>query len=82
MVRTFLSMFFLLVALLRTDPTRAEFSGHVSIVNSVAFSMDGKQALSGSWDWTIYLWDLLTQKPIRKYKDHILSVNHAVFSPD
>ena len=40
---------------------RAEFSGHVSIVNSVVFSANGKTALSGSWDWTMCLWDVASQ---------------------
>ena len=60
---------------------RADFSGHVSIVNSVAFSADGKFVLSGSWDWTMRLWDLASQKTIRKYKSHTLSVNSATFGP-
>ena len=61
---------------------RAEFSGHVSIVNSVAFSANGKTALSGSWDWTMRLWDVASQKSIRKFKAHTLSVNSATCSPD
>ena len=61
---------------------QAAFHGHVSIVNSVVYSADGKWALSGSWDWTMQLWDLSTQKPIRKFKDHVLSVNQVSFSPD
>ena len=62
--------------------SKAAFNGHVSIVNSVVYSADGKWALSGSWDWTMRLWDLSSHKSVRKFKDHALSVNHAVFSPD
>ena len=39
---------------------RASLKGHVSMVNSVAFSADGKTVLSGSWDWTMRLWNLST----------------------
>ena len=35
-------------------------AGHSSHVNSVAFSLDGSQILSGSWDNTIRLWDAWT----------------------
>jgi len=71
-----------LVVLAVPNAGNTTFNGHVSIVNSVAFSSNGNLALSGSWDWTMRLWDLSTHKPIRKFKDHTLSVNDAVFSPD
>ncbi len=41
-----------------TNVGKAAFNGHVSIVNSVAFSANGHWALSGSWGWTMRLWDL------------------------
>lgn len=39
--------------------------GHTSSVNSVAFSHDGKYALSGGLDKTLKLWEVATGKEIR-----------------
>src|SRR5438876_253954 len=36
------------------------FEGHTSGVTSVAFSGDGKQVVSGSWDYTVQVWDAQT----------------------
>jgi len=41
--------------------------GHNSSVNSVAFSPDGRYALSGSWDKTLKLWDVATGAEIRTF---------------
>jgi WD40 repeat protein/chitodextrinase len=46
------------------------FEGHTDSVKSVAFSPDGKMALSGSSDNTIKLWDVETQQEIRNFKGH------------
>jgi WD40 repeat protein len=52
-------------------------------VRSVAFSHDGKQIVSGSWDGTIQLWDaekgIPKGKPIRV---HDLEIHAVAFSPD
>ncbi|HOW57487.1 MAG TPA: WD40 repeat domain-containing protein, partial [Smithellaceae bacterium] len=57
-------------------------TGHASSVSSVAFSPDGKYALSGSRDNTLKLWDVETGKEIRHFKGHTSWVNSAVFSRD
>ncbi|HBR21296.1 MAG TPA: hypothetical protein DD713_01805 [Nitrospiraceae bacterium] len=57
----------------------SSFAGRVS---SVAFSPDGRYALSGSWDSTLTLWDISTGKEIRTFKGHTDRVNAVAFSPD
>src|SRR5437763_3156508 len=63
----------------------ATLKGHTEIVYAVAFSPDGKQVLTGSFDKTLKLWDTATGKEIKTlsgpkgHQDLILSV---AFSPD
>ncbi|MEG3922250.1 hypothetical protein QUA07_24490, partial [Microcoleus sp. T3_A4] len=56
---------------------------HQSAVNSVAFSPDGTQIVSGSSDDMVRLWDAKTLKPIGKpLLGHQEGVNSVTFSPD
>ena len=57
------------------------FSGHASYVLSVAFSPDGKQVLTGSYDKTAKLWDL-SGREIQTFSGHASSVWSVAFSPD
>ncbi|HRG76886.1 MAG TPA: caspase family protein, partial [Leptospiraceae bacterium] len=50
-------------------------------INSVAFSPDGKQILSGSQDTTIKLWEL-SGKLLHTFEEHSFAVNSVAFSPD
>ncbi|HEX9023873.1 MAG TPA: WD40 repeat domain-containing protein, partial [Geobacteraceae bacterium] len=43
------------------------FKGHTDLVYSVAFSPDGKRALSASTDKTIRVWDISTMAEIRSF---------------
>ena len=58
------------------------FSGHTLFVMSVAFSADGKLALSGSLDKTLKLWDVATGRELRTFKGHTDLVHSVAFSPD
>ena len=56
--------------------------GHSRLVTSVAFSPDGRYALSGSWDETIRLWEVSTGREVRTLKGHSGWVTSVAFSPD
>ncbi|HXG09523.1 MAG TPA: WD40 repeat domain-containing serine/threonine-protein kinase, partial [Gemmataceae bacterium] len=58
------------------------FTGHTDGVSSVAFSPDGRYALSGSWDQTLRLWKVATGKEVRRFTGHTDWVNSVAFSPD
>jgi WD40 repeat protein len=55
--------------------------GHRNVVNSVAFSPDGKQLASASHDGTVRLWDAATGAALQTLKGHWTCVSVA-FSPD
>ncbi len=56
--------------------------GHDGMVFSVAFSPDGRTALSGSDDNTLKLWDVASGKEIRTFAGHSNIVRSVAFSPD
>jgi WD40 repeat protein len=70
---------------------QADWSGTLQIlgghlapgqVNSVAFSPDGKQVVSGLWDDTVRLWDAVTGAPLQTLKGHWDYPRSVTFSPD
>ena len=58
------------------------FTGHSEGVTSVAFSPDGRFALSGSHDTTLKLWDVGSAKALRSFAGHSSTVFSVAFSPD
>ncbi|MBM4133741.1 MAG: hypothetical protein FJ245_08240 [Nitrospira sp.] len=56
--------------------------GHAGGVRAVAFSPDGKWALSGSEDQTLRLWEAATGREVRTFVGHAEAITFAVFSPD
>lgn len=53
---------------------------HAAAVTSVAFSKDGTQALSGSDDRTVRLWDLAAGRMLREMKGHEAPVRAVSFN--
>jgi len=60
---------------------QSTFAGDSSVVFSVAFSADGRFALSGSEDKTLRLWDVTTGQCLRTLAGHT-DVNSVAYSPD
>ncbi len=60
----------------------AALRGHTDDVWSIAFDPDGTTLVSGSWDQSVRLWDLATQKVIRTLLGHTKGVTSVAVSPD
>ena len=56
--------------------------GHTDAVNSVSYSPDGTQLLSGAADGTVKLWDVSMEGIITTFHGHTASVTSVAFSPD
>ena len=69
-----------------TATPKAKLQGHTHWVSSLTFSPDGRTLVSGSWDYTIRLWDTATlahKTTLTDLHPHQRSApNSIVFSPD
>jgi WD40 repeat protein len=58
------------------------FAGHTGLIGCIAFSPDGRRALSGSADKTVRLWDVATGAELRCLEGHSDEVLAVAFAPD
>ncbi|MEN8217638.1 MAG: hypothetical protein ABFS56_14965 [Pseudomonadota bacterium] len=63
-------------------PALKSLKAHSDYISSVAFSPDGKTALSGSWDNTMKWWDLSSGYVIKSLEVHSSTVFSVAFSPN
>ncbi len=61
---------------------RKRFSGHSGNVWSVAYSPDGRTALSGGADLKVIHWDVKTGEILHTFEGHTADVYAVAFSPD
>lgn len=65
-----------------TGETLLTLEGHTGGVRSIAFSPDGRYALSGAGDTTVRLWDVSTGQPLAVFTGHTSWVSQVAFSSD
>ena len=56
--------------------------GHADVINSVAYSPDGRFFLSGSNDRTVKLWEAASGRLVRQFEVPRYGVSSVAFSPD
>ncbi len=64
------------------DPNTEALEGHSERVREVAFTPDGKRAVSASYDGTLILWDVSTGEVLRVFEGHEGKVVSVAVSPD
>ena len=70
------------VVIRHADGTTVTLRGHTRDVTSVAFSDDGKRAVTASLDHDARVWDARTGAPLQVLRGHFGPVSDARFSPD
>jgi WD40 repeat protein len=63
-------------------PLVATWQGHTAPVNCLALSPDGRTVVSGSYDNTVRLWDVVTGMEIKQFRGHEKGVRGVSFSAD
>ncbi len=58
------------------------YHGHTDVVESVAWSPDGKRLASASNDRTVQVWDASNDQKLLTYHGHLDVVNSVMWSPD
>ena len=58
------------------------FTGHTDHVMSVVMSADGSRIVSGSYDNTIRVWDVVSGREVAKLEGHTSGVRSVVMSVD
>ena len=59
----------------------SELKGHLSGVSSVAWSPNGSQVASGSYDNTVIIWDAASGDKVSELKGHTEKVRSVAWSP-
>lgn len=62
--------------------TADPFEDHMQYVTAIAFSQDGQRLVSGSFDFTIWAWDVECGAILGPLEGHTGEVMSVVFSPD
>ena len=56
--------------------------GHGGAVKSIAVSPDGTRAVTGSFDYSVMVWNLENRVPLRRLIGHDAGVNSVAIAPD
>jgi WD40 repeat protein len=67
---------------LEASRVRATFRANHAVVNSAAFSPDGKLVVTGGEDRAARVWDVATGRKVAVLRRHPGGVNHVSFTPD
>ena len=65
-----------------TGEVRHTLAGHTQLVDSVAYSPDGKYVVSTGWDKSVRVWESASGKELVSFKGHPESINAVAVSPD
>jgi WD40 repeat protein len=58
------------------------YRGHVSGIQALSWSPDGKRIASGSWDTTVQIWNATTGQHLYTYRGHSDIIGALSWSPD